>query len=253
MHNSLISKVEGISLEKIKVSITEDDPIINLDLYEILSEAGFLVVSRTHNVQSALKELKDTPPDVMVVDIRLADNQNGIDLVTSMRKKYPELPVVFLTGSSDERIKRSAFDTSPSAFLNKPFNENNLILAIELAADRGIKNFSIENNHKDFVLIKSGKKIEKLSVSSIQYIKAEGSYSKIFTRDDCFIQSGNLLHFENILKGRCIRIHKSYLVNKNKIDSISTNTVYVNNTDIPIGRRFKDELITFWKSEGKVL
>lgn len=211
-----------------------------MDLSEMLTHANMIVSSASSNYADALDSYYDQHPDVVLLDITLKGDKNGIELAKTIRKENPQLPLIYITGNSDSGTKMNAFDTNPSAFLTKPFIEQNLISAIELAFNRYSKLST--SKPTDYLLIKSGKKFIKLHIDDIQIIQAKGSYSSFITREETFLQSGNLNHFQSRLNGDFIRVHRSFLVNKEKITAINNGNVYVEDTGVPIGRKYKDNI-----------
>lgn len=90
----------------IKVLIIEDDPITSLDLKEILISNGFHVSQAAKSFEEGLSAYQNTNPDVLLVDINLNGDKDGIDLVESLQQEYDIFPVVFLTANSDFQTKK---------------------------------------------------------------------------------------------------------------------------------------------------
>lgn len=228
---------------EIKVAIVEDDPLIAMDLKESLNQVGMNVVSVSGNYSDALHAYQSEKPDVILLDIVLKGEKDGIDLGKHIRKNDPQIPIIFITGNSDSGTKSLAFNTNPSAFLTKPFIEQNLILAIELALDKYMRESSSPkfgvNGH---VFLKKGKRFNKVQTSDIHYVKAEGSYSKFITNEEEYLQSGNLGFFEIKLPDDFIRVHKSFIVNYKHIKSVSAEKIHIENQEIPIGRMYKENV-----------
>ncbi|ADR22756.1 hypothetical protein MATR_33980 [Marivirga tractuosa] len=226
----------------IKVLIIEDDPITSLDLKEILISNGFHVSQAAKSFEEGLSAYQNTNPDVLLVDINLNGDKDGIDLVESLQQEYDIFPVVFLTANSDFQTKKRAYSTNPSVFLTKPFREGDLINSLELAFYNFTKLKSKDINNKAF-FIKTNSEYAKVMEVDILFIKAEGSYCRIITSDKEYLISKNLtncaqeLQFEHF-----IRVHRSYLVNSRKIASVDTQNLYIDGCAIPIGRNYKSSV-----------
>lgn len=231
-------------INRISVLILEDELITAEDIRQILDNEGYDVLPIAENVEDAEKIFNTHSVDLILADIKLKFGRTGIDFVKSVRENNPNLPVVFITANTDKHNKALAFQTNPSAFVGKPFNESNLILSLELAMDRYMRimaeDLPISNN--GFIFLKSGKKFIKVSSADIKYIKAEGSYSRFVTDNDEYLQSGNLKYYEEKLPKDFLRVHKSFIVNYEHVKAIASGKISIGNEEIPIGRSFKDQV-----------
>src|SRR5262245_22827730 len=119
-------------MARAKVLIVEDDAIILLGLRDILSLVGLDVVGVAANVTDALRLAEKTRPDVAIFDIRLRGRRDGIEGARLMREKV-DVPVVFLTGNTEQEIRARASEVTPAACLTKPAHPKQIIAAIERA------------------------------------------------------------------------------------------------------------------------
>ena len=166
----------------------------------------------------------------------------GIDLVNTLEYK---LPVVYLTANSDQETISKVLKTQPASFLTKPFNEKELIVAIELAASKYVAKNKAETKPLPFVFLKSGKSFEKVDVADILYIQANGSYCRVITNQKEYVIIVNLNTVgEGFSQDDFMRIHRSYMINMNKIESIDQEYLRIGGKDISVGRTYKDELKT---------
>jgi len=101
--------------------IVEDEAIYALTLKMMLSKAGFNIVGIAAKGETAIKEALNKKPDVMLMDIRLAGELDGIETITLLRKQM-DIPVIFMTGYSEKQIEERANSLRPLAFLIKPLN-----------------------------------------------------------------------------------------------------------------------------------
>ncbi len=225
---------------KLKVLIVEDDPLTAHDLQEVLSAHQFETVGLCKSYEDALETYYSAKPEVILADIKLKGNKDGIDLVNEINKPVVVCPVVYLTGNSDAETKSRAFDTNPAVFLTKPFNSETVIASLELAFGRFNKNPSLNVAVETDLFVKKGDQYYKLNTRDILGLQAEGSYSKIFTANGEFIISGNLKYYVHKFDDFFIRIHRSYVVNRHKITSIDANHIYIEDLKLPIGRKYKD-------------
>lgn len=117
------------------VLIVEDEGIIAAEIEMILRDLGYHIAGRAKNGLQALDLLASTSPDIALLDIDLRGKISGIEVAEVIQDKYA-FPFIFLTALADaatlERVKR----TMPYGYIVKPFNENDLRTAIELALYR---------------------------------------------------------------------------------------------------------------------
>jgi CheY-like chemotaxis protein len=114
------------------ILIVEDESIIALNIKETLTKIGYKNIDIVHNIKSANKLILTNFYDLAILDINLGNEFDGIDLATSLKEKYEHLPIVFLTGNSDNLTVLRAREVEPNAYLIKPFNQNDLRINLDL-------------------------------------------------------------------------------------------------------------------------
>ncbi len=102
-----------------EVLLVEDEQITAMDLQEMVQEAGYRVRDLVDTAESALEVLEDDPADLVIMDIRLPGEQDGIEATRQINERF-RVPVVYLTALSDEETLERARDTEPAGFLVKP-------------------------------------------------------------------------------------------------------------------------------------
>jgi DNA-binding NarL/FixJ family response regulator len=113
------------------VYILEDEAVIRLILTRYLRKNGYTVVGQNDNAERALPEVVETQPDVILVDIYLANNTDGIEMVNQLKKPHPV--TVFLTGNSDEATRERAMKLDPAGYLVKPIDMGELLNLLDEA------------------------------------------------------------------------------------------------------------------------
>ena len=113
-----------------KVLIIEDDVLIANYIKYVLEKNEYYVTGIADTTESVNKSIKVLCPDIALLDIRLSGGESGIDISGVLDKK--DIPFVYLTANSDRSTMSSALKTNPVAYITKPFNEDNVIAAIEL-------------------------------------------------------------------------------------------------------------------------
>jgi DNA-binding LytR/AlgR family response regulator len=242
---------------KIRLVIVEDEFVIAEDMRERLEQAGYEVAGVFDRAENALNAILKDPPDLMLVDIKLAGDTDGISLVKQIQARM-EVPIVYITANSDNATYERAKSTCPQAFLIKPFTTVNLLTSIDLA----LYNFSarkvvskIEVNAspihaEEFIInkclfVRVNGRFKKIKCEDILFAEASGSYTNIHTHEQRFTVAQNLSQFErkaDILN--LIRIHRSYVVNINRVDSFEDSNVYIQNHKLPLGETYRHEFLS---------
>jgi two-component system sensor histidine kinase UhpB len=122
----------SVAMHKPRVLIVEDERIIAEDIGRMVNSQGFAVASLAAGGKEAVAKAKADPPDLILMDIVLQDEINGIDAARQIRSHH-DVPIIYITAYSDEAIVEAAKTTEPFGYLLKPINEKELHIAIELA------------------------------------------------------------------------------------------------------------------------
>ncbi len=118
-----------------RILIVEDEVLIALDLEDLLGALDFVVVGVAHDSTTALDMLINRKPDLILLDISIKGDKNGIDIARLIRERY-RLPFIFITSHADKSTLDQVKKTLPYGYIVKPFNESDLLSTIELALFR---------------------------------------------------------------------------------------------------------------------
>ena len=127
--------MERLSVVGLRVVVAEDDGLICEAICDRLTDAGCEVVATTDNGPSAVQSTIETRPDIVLMDVRLKGEMDGIRASELINEKV-RVPVVYLTGDSDQQTLARARAASAYGYVLKPFHIKNLIVAIEVAINR---------------------------------------------------------------------------------------------------------------------
>ena len=108
-----------------RILIVEDNWIVSLDIQKRLEHFGYLVVGTATSGKEAIKSVSELHPDIVLMDINLDGSMDGIETAYQIQKKFG-LPIVFLTAFSDDGTKRRAMRINPSAYIVKPYSDQEL-------------------------------------------------------------------------------------------------------------------------------
>ncbi len=133
-------------MTKMKVLIADDDPIIRLDLKQMLQDLDYEVISEAGDGYQALKEANDLNPDICILDVKMP-GMDGIEVAARISQSGI-CPVVLLTAYSDKELVQRAQDAGVFGYLVKPFKFNDLPPAMEVARGRFLENQELEKEVK---------------------------------------------------------------------------------------------------------
>jgi response regulator NasT len=134
-------------MSKLKVLIADDDPIIRLDLRQMLESLGYEVVGEAGDGQEAVTVARETAPEICILDVKMPV-MDGIE-ATAVITEEALAPVILLTAYSDKELVDRAKDAGVFAYLVKPFKPNDLPPAIEVARSRFEQNVQLGKEVSD--------------------------------------------------------------------------------------------------------
>ena len=112
-------------MKQIRVLVVEDESIIAYELKTRLYNLGYQVTDTVDSGESALESVQNQPPDIVLMDITLKGDMDGIEIASVIRKKH-SIPIIFLTAYLDESRLERAKLTMPFGYILKPFQERDL-------------------------------------------------------------------------------------------------------------------------------
>jgi two-component system LytT family response regulator len=234
--------------------IAVDDEPLALDIIEdYVSKVPFLqLVKRTENAIEALQLVQAGGIDLVFLDIQMPD-LTGIQFlkIASGKSNY-----ILTTAYSQYALE--SYDLNVSDYLLKPIAFDRFYKAVEKVHNQLLKSEPAaavapepvapqNNNHnngtvQDFIFVKTEHKIQKIELDDILYIEGLKDYISIFTKTERVITLQNMKKMEETLpKGEFIRVHKSYIISLDKIESIERSRISIASKIIPIGDTYRDE------------
>jgi CheY-like chemotaxis protein len=122
-------------MAKAQILVVEDDNITVMELQDRLQKLGYAVSGVASYGEEAIEKAGKTRPDLVLMDIRLKGNMNGIEAAKDIRTRF-DIPVIYLTALADEDTLQRAKATEPYGYISKPFDERGLQAAVEIALHR---------------------------------------------------------------------------------------------------------------------
>lgn len=225
----------------IKCIIVEDEPLAVDVLKDFIAEVPFLeLIAVCPDAFAAMQVLNNFTVEMMFLDIHLP-KLKGLDFLGTL--KNPPHTIV-TTAYNDFAVK--SYDYNVLDYLVKPIEFSRFMIAVNKAIDehssikrkaRLVEPFS---NNADFYFTVNKRKA-KVAIDSILYIESVKENVKVVTTDKTIFTRYLISNLEKELPAdKFIRIHRSYIVAKSKIDFIDANDVEIAGKEIPIGRNYKD-------------
>lgn len=223
---------------KLNCIVVDDSAIQRITITKLVNENSNLeLVGDFANALEAKICLSQNDIDLLFLDIEMP-LITGFDLLDGLKTK-PQ--IVIITSKSDYAVK--AFDYEATDFLQKPISKERFQKAVKKVVDLHLLKNDTSDNTGDSIIIKSNLKKFKVFTSKIKWVEAFGDYIKIITDTESHLVLSTMKGFERDLpNGKFLRIHKSYIVNVERIDRYNSKYVEIGKDKIPISRNKKDSI-----------
>lgn len=244
-------------MDNINVLIIEDLPTESGTLAKVLTENNYTVVGIATTYNEALLLFYKNAVDIIVIDVFLDGKPDGITFAETISIIPDSIkPFVFLTSSKDRQIFERAKLTHPFSFLLKPFNELEILYAIEMAVEKFYAQTNVflskdQNTviSKDYLFVKKKNALKKVLITDILYIEVEERYCNIVTESEKFVILISLTKIMELLDDTIFyRTHRNFIVNSQKIEEIlvSENLIILKgNHKIILSDKYKDLIKRF--------
>ena len=239
-------------MEKINILIIEDTKSEEEALTSVLLENNYNIVGVATNYTEALTLFYQHKVDLVIIDVFLNGQPEGITFAETITiTPNVAKPFVFLTSSKDRQIFERAKLTKPFSFLLKPFNELEILYAIEMAIEKFYDQTNVFlSEEQDTVIgnshlfIKKKNALKKVALQDIIYIEVEERYCNIITSNENYLVALSLTKITEFLDTNTFaKTHRNYIVNTNKINEIilSENLIILEgNYKVTLSEKYKD-------------
>ncbi len=209
-------------MENVSILIVEDDEVTALNLELSLKKYNYHDIDSTDNIEDAKEILKNKKKNLVIIDISLQKNDDGIELAKHIKENY-EIPFIYLTSYSDDDIIQKAKLTEPFGYIVKPFNHESLNATIQIALfkyrnelnkqlsdyDKIYMKYSLnkllyekKEPDKPIVVFGEGKYYYDLTLNEIFY---EGQKIKLTKKENLFLklliaEMGKIITFEQAVE-----------------------------------------------------
>lgn len=219
---------------KLKCIITDDEPIARKGLQNYVERINFLeLVGVCEDAIQLNNQLKSQQADLLFLDIEMP-YMTGIELLNSLSNP----PKVIITSAYAEYAIKG-YDLEVSDYLLKPISFDRFLKAVNKVYDQLIS--SQTPVVQDYLFVKTSLKLEKIRFNDMRFIEGVENYVAIYTSDGKIITHTTLRTIlQKLPPERFVQVHKSYLVNIDKIDSIEGNLLGIGKNKIPLSRTYKE-------------
>ncbi len=220
-------------MEKYSCIIIEDEPLALERTKNFVEKIPFLFLNGSFdNALKGLEYLNNNEVDLLFLDINM-DELSGIELLESSKIKSQ---VIITTAYQQYALK--GFELQVTDYLLKPFNFNRFLQAVNKA--QANLSLRMAESSRDFIFIKTENRLEKITLTDIIYIEGKRDYRCIHTTSKKIMTLQNFSDLEQIIPSNIVcRVHKSYMVGLNKIESIERSRIKIADQLIPISDTYK--------------
>jgi two-component system, LytTR family, response regulator len=213
----------------------DEDLALKLLAHFMAKEVTVELIGAYPSALEAMLHIEREKPELLFLDIQMPE-RSGLDLISALSYK----PVVVLVTAYSQYAGK-AFDLDVADYLMKPYSQERFIHALRKATELAEVRFGKTTAETPLLLRRKGL-TEKVNPSDIIFVEGLKQYVKIVTTLHTYIHHITLKELEIQLPSFFIRVHKSYIINRNKTDSFKQGKLSIGNYTIPVGRSYKRNL-----------
>ncbi len=223
---------------KLKSIIVDDSSMQRMAVAQLVNKhPNLALVAQYSNAIEANNGIKNNDIDLIFLDVEMPII-NGFDLLESLANP-PQ--VILITGKPDYALK--AFDYDVTDYLYKPISSARFEASIKRAVVRHEQSQNV-NQEEEYIFVKSNLKKRKVVLNDIKWVEALGDYIKVVTNEGNIVILSTMKSFEKQLpEDKFLRIHKSYIVNLEKVEKFNSKNIEVEGRQVPLSRNKKNELM----------
>lgn len=220
--------------------IIDDNQIARLTLIQLMGlEPSLNLIGECDNATEGYHKILTDSIDLLFLDIEMP-GMSGIELVKSLGLKQPM--IIFITSKRDYAVE--AFDLRVVDFIVKPILPARFLQAVEKAKDiLQTKKNKLNEIADEFIFIRDSNKVRRIRLDEILFLEARGDYVKIAVHEKIYSIHSSLKSVEDKLPPHIfLRVHRSYIINVGKIDTIEGGTLIIDKNLVPVSDAFRAAL-----------
>ena len=227
-------------MSKTNCIIIEDEPLAVKVLTDYISQVPFLnLQGKFKDAILAAEYLRDHKTDLIFLDIHLP-RLKGMNFLRTLT----DPPAVIIT-TAYHQYAVEGFELNVTDYLLKPFEFERFLTAVNKVKSVQAKTLELKESEvtKNFIFLNVQKRKVKIYFDDILYIESQREYVKVVTAKKAYLTKMSTNEIETLLPSEQFkRIHRSFIISLNKIESYNAETVEINGISIPIGRGYKNVL-----------
>jgi DNA-binding LytR/AlgR family response regulator len=224
--------------------IIDDEPLALGLLESYVAKTPFLeLTGKFSSAVSALEFIRETPPNVIFLDIQMAE-LNGIEFA----RMIPENKTRIIFTTAFEQYALESYKVNALEYLLKPFSYSDFLMAANKSLQWHQMNEKATNDNvtastTDCIYVKSDYRLVQILLSKILYVEGLKDYLKIYLEDETqpIVSHITMKAMEEMLPNQLfMRIHRSFIVQKNNIKMVENNRIVFGKTFIPVSDSYKE-------------
>jgi DNA-binding LytR/AlgR family response regulator len=229
-----------IQVIMMNVLIVDDNKIARTTMKQLASQVKDMVVlDECDNAMEAYNLLQELPVNLVFLDIEM-DGMTGLELTKNLGNKKPV--IIFISSKKEYAVE--AFELNVADYIVKPVTLSRFLQAVDRAREL-IQSITqeVKFDKEEFIFIRDSNIIRRLKLEDILFIEAMGDYVKVHTLQKFFAIHTTLKAVEDRLPAsKFIRVHRSYIVALNKIDSMQDGALILNSKPVPVADAYRAAL-----------
>lgn len=224
-------------MKKTRCFIVDDEPLAIKVIEQHLSKLSqFEVCGKSTKPVEALEQIKILQPDLLFMDIEMPE-VNGMELIATLQNK----PAIIITTAYREYAVEG-FDLNALDYLVKPIPFPRFLKAMEKFLEKQVTRTIVPMQDSEAcIFVKADRKTIRILLNDILFVEGIKDYTRIVLTTQKIITKVSIGNFfKELPTDRFIRVHKSFIVAKNKITAFTALDVEINGLEIPIGRQYKE-------------
>lgn len=223
---------------KVQCAIIDDEPYARMGLSNYFADIPYLELAVTAGSIKEYQALSEGQTiDLLFLDIHLPET----DGLSYLKTTHPEQMIIITTAYPQYALE--GYDLNVLDYLVKPISQDRFRKSAEKAHELlKLKRGNHDHDNMHF-LAKVGNRTEKIYLNKVLFIESLSNYVKVYLEDGIRISYNSLYKIEEeCINTPLVRVHRSYMVNKEKIDACTHNKIYIQKHQVPVSDSFKPAL-----------
>lgn len=220
--------------------VVDDNDLARLTLKKLLSlDPALVMVDECPTADMAYQTIQNKEIDLLFLDIEMP-GMNGLELAKSLAEN--STMIVFTTSKRDYAVE--AFDLNVVDFIIKPVAPARFLQAVKKAKGiHKLRNQADSDKVQEFIFIRDSNTVKRIRLADILFLEAQGDYVKVVAEGNIYQIHSSLKSVEDkIPKSIFLRVHRSFIINLSKVDTVEGNTLIIDKKFVPVSDAYKATL-----------